>query len=78
MARKNAGTGVDRRKILAGAARGGAATAIPAVKRAARRRRYGCLVQRPSPRTAQADMVATSRLAPGTMSGPAGAGFMST
>src|SRR5712671_2743767 len=79
MARKNASTGVDRRKFLAGAAIAGAATAIPAVKgaRAADADQTAAFVKRPSTAAAQAELATTSVAAsPGTLAGPPGSDFM--
>ena len=78
MSRKNAGTGVDRRKFLAGAAVAGAATAIPAVKsaRAADADQTAAFVKRPSTAAAQAEMAGNVPASPGTLSGPAGSDFM--
>src|SRR5882672_422668 len=77
MARKNASTGVDRRKFLAGAAVAGAATAIPGVKRAkAADADTAAFVKRPSTAAAQAEMTGNVPASPGTLSGPAGSDFM--
>src|SRR6266576_3272492 len=77
MTRKNASTGVARRKFLAGAAVAGAATAIPAVKRAkAADADSAAFVKRPSTAAAQAEMAGNVPASPGTLSGPAGSDFM--
>jgi acetolactate synthase I/II/III large subunit len=79
MARKNTGSGVDRRKFLAGAAIAGAATAIPGVKgaRAADADQTAAFVKRPSTAAAQAELATTSVPAsPGTLGGPPGSDFM--
>src|SRR5258708_1950737 len=79
MARKNASTGVDRRKFLAGAAIAGAATAIPAVKggRSADADEQAAFVKRPSTAAAQAELATQSvPVAPGTLPGRPGSDFM--
>src|SRR5229473_2162144 len=79
MARKNASTGVDRRKFLAGAAIAGAATAIPAARgaRAADADQPAAFVKRPSTAAAQAELGTTSVApSPGTLAGPPGSDFM--
>jgi acetolactate synthase-1/2/3 large subunit len=78
MARKTTGTGVDRRKFLAGAAVAGAATAIPGVK-SARAQATGdsaAFVRRPSTAAAEAEMAGNIAPSPGTLGGPAGSDFM--
>jgi acetolactate synthase-1/2/3 large subunit len=78
MARKTTGSGVDRRKFLAGAAVAGAASAIPAV-RGAKAQTAGesaAFVKRPSSAAAQAEMAGNVTASPGTLGGPAGSDFM--
>jgi thiamine pyrophosphate-dependent acetolactate synthase large subunit-like protein len=78
MARKNTGTGVDRRKFLAGAAVAGAATALPGAK-SARAQTTGdtaAFVKRPSTAAAEAEMAGNVAPSPGTLGGPAGSDFM--
>lgn len=77
MARKT-GTGVDRRKFLAGAAVAGAASAIPAVGANAQAANppSAAFVRRPSTAAAQAEMAGNVTASPGTLSGPAGSDFM--
>ena len=78
MARKTTGTGVDRRKFLAGAAVAGAASAIPGIK-AARAQTAGdsaAFVKRPSSAAAQAEMAGPANVSPGTTPGVPGSDFM--
>ena len=78
MTRKTTGTGVDRRKFLAGAAVAGAASAIPGVNgaRAADAAPSAAFVKRPSSAAAEAEMAGTVTASPGTLGGPAGSDFM--